>query len=144
MFRLVAPVKAVRRIRSDRGLQPRFAGVAGFVQRVGSLRSATITLSQSASCGLEKTPARQLASPLPHVPMQLPDPRNADILVHVNGQLLPRRDAKVSVFDSSVQGGDAVGEGLRLPLRSRCRPLRNGHRPYDRPKLPTDLWPLQF
>ncbi len=46
--------------------------------------------------------------------MQLPDPRNADILVHVNGQLLPRCDAKVSVFDSSVQGGDAVWEGLRV------------------------------
>ncbi len=46
--------------------------------------------------------------------MQLPDPRNADILVHIAGQLVPRRDAKVSVFDSSVQGGDAVWEGLRV------------------------------
>lgn len=46
--------------------------------------------------------------------MQLPDPRNANILVHVNGQLVPRQDAKVSVFDSSVQGGDAVWEGLRV------------------------------
>ena len=45
---------------------------------------------------------------------QLPDPRNADILVHVGGELKPRADAKVSVFDSSVQGGDAVWEGLRL------------------------------
>jgi len=44
----------------------------------------------------------------------LPDPRNADILVHVGGQLLPRDQAKVSVFDSSVQGGDAVWEGLRI------------------------------
>ncbi len=43
-----------------------------------------------------------------------PDPRNADILVHVGGELLPRKDAKVSVFDSSVQGGDAVWEGLRV------------------------------
>jgi branched-chain amino acid aminotransferase len=42
------------------------------------------------------------------------DPRNADILVHVGGKLLPRKDAKVSVFDSSVQGGDAVWEGLRV------------------------------
>ncbi|NIV17577.1 MAG: aminotransferase IV [Woeseiaceae bacterium] len=46
--------------------------------------------------------------------MQLNDPRNADILVFVNGQLLPRAEAKVSVFDSSVQGGDAVWEGLRV------------------------------
>ena len=45
---------------------------------------------------------------------ELPDPRNAEILVHVGGRLLPRRDAKVSVFDSSVQGGDAVWEGLRV------------------------------
>lgn len=44
----------------------------------------------------------------------LPDPRNADIWVHVGGELLPREQAKVSVFDSSVQGGDAVWEGLRV------------------------------
>jgi branched-chain amino acid aminotransferase len=42
------------------------------------------------------------------------NPRNADILIHVGGKLLPREDAKVSVFDSSVQGGDAVWEGLRV------------------------------
>ena len=42
------------------------------------------------------------------------DPRNADILVHVRGELLPRSEAKVSVFDSVVQGGDAVWEGLRV------------------------------
>ncbi|MDA1064354.1 MAG: aminotransferase class IV, partial [Proteobacteria bacterium] len=46
--------------------------------------------------------------------MNLPDPRNRDILVHVNGKLVPRAEARVSVFDSSVQGGDAVWEGLRV------------------------------
>ncbi len=46
--------------------------------------------------------------------MNLPDPRNADILVHVNGELKPRAEAKISVFDSAVQGGDAVWEGLRV------------------------------
>lgn len=45
---------------------------------------------------------------------RLPDPRNATIFIHVGGQLLPRAEAKVSVFDSSVQGGDAVWEGLRV------------------------------
>ncbi len=45
---------------------------------------------------------------------KLPDPRNADILIHVGGELLPRDEAKVSVLDSSVQGGDAVWEGLRV------------------------------
>ena len=42
----------------------------------------------------------------------LPDQRNANILVHVGGRLVPREEAVVSVFDSSVQGGDAVWEGL--------------------------------
>lgn len=46
--------------------------------------------------------------------MNLPDPRNADILVHVGGELRPRAEASVSVFDSVVQGGDAVWEGLRV------------------------------
>ena len=46
--------------------------------------------------------------------MTTPDPRNQDILVYVNGRLKPRNDAKVSVFDSVVQGGDAVWEGLRV------------------------------
>ena len=46
--------------------------------------------------------------------VQLPDPRNENILIYVGGELLPRNEAKVSVFDSSVQGGDAVWEGLRI------------------------------
>ena len=46
--------------------------------------------------------------------MTLPDPRNADILVHIDGHLHPRDEARVSVFDSAVQGGDAVWEGLRV------------------------------
>lgn len=46
--------------------------------------------------------------------MNLPDPRNAGILIHVGGELRLRADAAVSVFDSVVQGGDAVWEGLRV------------------------------
>jgi len=46
--------------------------------------------------------------------VNLPDPRNADIVVHVGGELKPRADARISVFDSVVQGGDAVWEGLRV------------------------------
>ncbi len=46
--------------------------------------------------------------------MNLPDPRNAEILIHVGGELRLRADAAVSVFDSVVQGGDAVWEGLRV------------------------------
>ena len=46
--------------------------------------------------------------------MQAPDPRNKNIKIYVNGELLPRDEAKVSVFDSIVQGGDGVWEGLRV------------------------------
>ena len=46
--------------------------------------------------------------------LQTFDPRNESILVHIGGELLPRAQAKVSVFDSTVQGGDAVWEGLRV------------------------------
>ena len=42
------------------------------------------------------------------------NPKNQDIKIHVDGQLYHRNDAKISVFDSVVQGGDAVWEGLRL------------------------------
>lgn len=40
--------------------------------------------------------------------------KNKDILVYIDGKLLHRDEAKVSVFDSVVQGGDAVWEGIRV------------------------------
>ena len=42
------------------------------------------------------------------------DPRNADILINVNGELKPRGEAVVSVFDSGFVLGDGVWEGLRV------------------------------
>lgn len=42
------------------------------------------------------------------------DPRNAGVLVWVNGALVPRHEAKVSVFDGGYIAGDGVWEGLRL------------------------------
>ena len=42
------------------------------------------------------------------------DNRNKDIKIWINGDLLHRNQAKVSVFDSVVQGGDAVWEGIRV------------------------------
>lgn len=42
------------------------------------------------------------------------DPRNDEILINVNGTLLPRAEASVSVFDSGFMLGDGVWEGLRL------------------------------
>lgn len=46
--------------------------------------------------------------------MQQFNPKNEDILIYVNGELLPRKGAKISVFDSVVQGGDAIWEGVRV------------------------------
>jgi branched-chain amino acid aminotransferase len=42
------------------------------------------------------------------------DERNRDLIVNVDGRLTHRNEAAISPFDSSVQGGDAVWEGLRL------------------------------
>lgn len=46
--------------------------------------------------------------------LQKSNPQNDNIQVFVKNKLYPREEAKVSVFDSSVQGGDAVWEGLRV------------------------------
>src|SRR6202040_3790740 len=40
--------------------------------------------------------------------------KNRDLLININGRLLHRDEAGISPFDSAVQGGDAVWEGLRL------------------------------
>src|SRR5262252_6001962 len=42
------------------------------------------------------------------------DERNRDLIVNINGELVHRDKAGISPFDSAVQGGDAVWEGLRL------------------------------
>ncbi|SFQ53623.1 aminotransferase class IV [Parafilimonas terrae] len=41
-------------------------------------------------------------------------PQNENIQVFIKDKLYPRSEAKISVFDSAVQGGDAVWEGLRI------------------------------
>lgn len=46
--------------------------------------------------------------------LQTYDARNRDLIVNINGRLVHRDQAGVSPFDSAVQGGDAVWEGLRL------------------------------
>ena len=46
--------------------------------------------------------------------LQAFDERNRDLIVNVDGRLTHRNDAAISPFDSVVQGGDAVWEGLRL------------------------------
>ena len=42
------------------------------------------------------------------------DPRNEDVLISVNGELFPRKKAKISVFDSGFLLGDGVWESFRL------------------------------
>ena len=42
------------------------------------------------------------------------DDRNKDVLIYVNGKMLPREEAKISVFDSGYLVGDGVWEAMRL------------------------------
>ncbi|MFK5922836.1 MAG: D-amino acid aminotransferase [Verrucomicrobiota bacterium] len=45
------------------------------------------------------------------------DDRNANILIYVNGELKPRNEAQVSVYDSGFMLGDGIWEGMRLHNR---------------------------
>ena len=42
------------------------------------------------------------------------DARNEDILIYLNGQIVPKAQAVVSVYDSGFMLGDGIWEGLRL------------------------------
>lgn len=46
--------------------------------------------------------------------LQSSNAKNRDIVININGTLVHRDEAGISPFDSAVQGGDAVWEGLRL------------------------------
>lgn len=67
-----------------------------------------------------------------------PEQRNVDLLVWVGppgrGRLVPREAASVSVFDSAVQGGDAVWEGLRVYRGKVFKFERHLRRLYDSAK----------
>src|SRR5207253_9342409 len=47
--------------------------------------------------------------------------KNRDLIVNINGQLVHRDKAGISPFDSAVQGGDAVWEGLRRYKGGMCK-----------------------
>lgn len=70
--------------------------------------------------------------------------KNRDLLVNINGELLHRDRAGVSPFDSAVQGGDAVWEGLRLysgrifRLERHLRRLRGSAKALAFARIPTD------
>ena len=70
--------------------------------------------------------------------------KNRDLLVNINGQLLHRDKAGISPFDSAVQGGDAVWEGLRLydgrifKLHEHLARLRRSAEALSFPEIPSD------
>lgn len=72
------------------------------------------------------------------------DERNRDLLVNINGELHHRDEAGVSPFDSVVQGGDAVWEGLRLydgrifKLREHLGRLRSSALALAFDRIPSD------
>jgi len=72
------------------------------------------------------------------------DERNRNLVVNINGRLVHRDEAGVSPFDSVVQGGDAVWEGLRLydgrifKLEQHLRRLRDSATALAFAEVPTD------
>jgi branched-chain amino acid aminotransferase len=76
--------------------------------------------------------------------LQTFDERNRDLIVSVAGRLTHRDEAGVSPFDSVVQGGDAVWEGLRLyrgrifRLDQHLARLRQSARALAFPQIPAD------
>src|SRR6202165_1998008 len=70
--------------------------------------------------------------------------QNRDLIVNVNGRLLHRDEAGISPFDSAVQGGDAVWEGLRLysgrifKLHEHLVRLRRSAKGLAFPEIPPD------
>ena len=76
--------------------------------------------------------------------LQKYDERNRELLINVNGELLHRDRAGISPFDSAVQGGDAVWEGLRLyngrifKLHEHLQRLRNSAEALAFAEIPPD------
>ncbi len=70
------------------------------------------------------------------------NPKNRNLIVNINGQLVQRGEAGISPFDSAVQGGDAVWEGLRLyngrifKLREHLDRLERSARALSFPEVP--------
>src|SRR5216110_1020745 len=72
------------------------------------------------------------------------DERNRNLIININGQLVHRDKAGISPFDSAVQGGDAVWEGLRLyngrifKLREHLARLRRSAEALAFAEIPSD------
>ncbi len=66
--------------------------------------------------------------------LQQYNPKNRDIRIWVGNELYHRNEAKVSVLDSTVQGGDAVWEGLRVYKEGLLHLDRHLNRMYESAK----------
>lgn len=72
------------------------------------------------------------------------DERNRDLRISINGKLIHRDEAGISPFDSAVQGGDAVWEGLRVyngrvfRLREHLARLRGSAKALAFSEIPDD------
>lgn len=72
------------------------------------------------------------------------DEKNRDLRININGELIHRDEAGISPFDSAVQGGDAVWEGLRLydgrifKLREHLARLRGSAKALAFSEIPDD------
>ena len=81
--------------------------------------------------------------------LQPQNPANANLIVNINGVLAHRDQAAVSPFDSSVQNGDAVWEGLRLyngrifRLRQHLDRLRRSATTLQYANFPTDEYLIE-
>jgi branched-chain amino acid aminotransferase len=79
-----------------------------------------------------------------HFMLQEFNEKNRDLVVNINGRLVHRDEAGVSPFDSAVQGGDAVWEGLRLydgrvfKLREHLARLRSSALALAFVRIPSD------
>ena len=87
---------------------------------------------------------RRSAASLPLGVLQQFHERNRDLLININGELVHRERAGISPFDSAVQGGDAVWEGLRLyngrifKLHEHLRRLRSSAEALAFAEIPGD------
>lgn len=72
------------------------------------------------------------------------DERNRNLLINIDGEIVHRDKAGISPFDSAVQGGDFVWEGLRLyngrifRLHEHLRRLRSSAKALAFRRIPTD------
>jgi branched-chain amino acid aminotransferase len=76
-----------------------------------------LTASRSQSTQADDGFRKRLAQEMSRMRLEVAEEiyrKNRDILVNINGNLIHRDKAGISPFDSAVQGGDAVWEGLRV------------------------------